>query len=401
MGLSPLYAAPANDLHVSTAPGLHPPFGGPRPVHAKITTFRVCAPRLRSHGCRAGPRCARALGRATRRGAQLLDPCFETGGWRGPARGGPPRPAPGAGFTSSQRPPGACFSPFPRGTRSAIGLGPVLWLRRAMPPRFALHSQAALLPLRARTTGAAPSPPTRSRVLVPRRAAHNRRSGPPGPLSLAAPGSRRRLPLLGLLICLSSARRPARRGARAVLQAAWPPPPPRRACPRAHSRTDASRPGSPHHEFRPVPRSSSTPEPSDPQAPLLRAASDPAAGSPTAALLRLLLPPGAGARGPGAARPGARVGRSDGRCVQRTGTQSARDAERAYGTFLVRGALAAPGPGHARGSRPRPLAAAPPCSAQCSTRAAQSVEGHHRPASAAALVRLVAGAPPGGGRLAR
>jgi len=41
MSLSPLYAAPTNDLHVSIAAGLHQPFDWLRPRHVKITTFRV------------------------------------------------------------------------------------------------------------------------------------------------------------------------------------------------------------------------------------------------------------------------------------------------------------------------------------------------------------------------
>lgn len=43
MSLSPLYAAPIKDLHVTTTAGLHQPFGWLRRGHAKITTFRVCA----------------------------------------------------------------------------------------------------------------------------------------------------------------------------------------------------------------------------------------------------------------------------------------------------------------------------------------------------------------------
>lgn len=69
---------------------------------------------------------------------------------------------------------------------------------------------------------------------------------------------------------------------------------------------------------------------------------------------------------------------------------------RAYGTFLVRGGqLQAPVPTTpaARGW-PTPSGGATPCGRHCSTRAAQSVEGHHRPASATAFVRLVAGARP-------
>ena len=60
---------------------------------------------------------------------------------------------------------------------------------------------------------------------------------------------------------------------------------------------------------------------------------DPSAGSPTETLLRLLLPLDAGARrtsGRAEARPPDNspqhpIGRSDGRCVQRAGTHSARD----------------------------------------------------------------------------
>ena len=60
---------------------------------------------------------------------------------------------------------------------------------------------------------------------------------------------------------------------------------------------------------------------------------DPSAGSPTETLLRLLLPLDAGARrtsGHAEARPPDNspqhpIGRSDGRCVQRAGTHSARD----------------------------------------------------------------------------
>ena len=60
---------------------------------------------------------------------------------------------------------------------------------------------------------------------------------------------------------------------------------------------------------------------------------DPSAGSPTETLLRLLLPLDAGARrasGHAGARPPDNspqhpIGRSDGRCVQRAGTHSARD----------------------------------------------------------------------------
>lgn len=138
-------------------------------------------------------------------------------------------------------------------------------------------------------------------------------------------------------------------------------------------------------------------------------ATDPAAGSPTAALLRLLLPPDGQARGAflavRAARQSVQVGRSDGRCVQKTGTQSARGHHaRLLDIPRSRGTVPTPGPYHGGASRVAArLRAAPRCGRQCSTRAAQSVEGHHRPASATALVRLGAGAPAAGcgGGLAR
>lgn len=41
MSLSPLYAAPSKDLHVTRPAGLHQPFGWLRHGHVKITTFRV------------------------------------------------------------------------------------------------------------------------------------------------------------------------------------------------------------------------------------------------------------------------------------------------------------------------------------------------------------------------
>lgn len=67
MSLSPLYAARAKDLHVTTAAGLHRPFGRLRRGHAKVTTFRVCAgplgelppsgpPSLRAAVCRGRSR---------------------------------------------------------------------------------------------------------------------------------------------------------------------------------------------------------------------------------------------------------------------------------------------------------------------------------------------------------
>jgi len=43
MSLSPLYADQKNDLHVNKPTGLHQPFDWLRPVHVKITTFRVFA----------------------------------------------------------------------------------------------------------------------------------------------------------------------------------------------------------------------------------------------------------------------------------------------------------------------------------------------------------------------
>ena len=129
---------------------------------------------------------------------------------------------------------------------------------------------------------------------------------------------------------------------------------------------------------RAVPRSSSTPEPSDPRAvvrthrmilpqvPLRQPCYD-FSFLQTPGPVALLL-------------AGASVGRSDGRCVQRAGTQSAHVAECAYGTFLVHRSISAPDPDHARCS---PVNFVTCCNVHCSTRAAQSVEGHHRPASAA------------------
>jgi len=46
MSLSPLYTALTNDLHVSTAAGLHQPFDWLRLGRVKITTFRVYIRRL-------------------------------------------------------------------------------------------------------------------------------------------------------------------------------------------------------------------------------------------------------------------------------------------------------------------------------------------------------------------
>lgn len=89
MSLSPLYAAPGKDLHVTTAAGLHQPFGGLRRGRAKITAFRVCAGPL---GC---SRRARPGAGAARGPAQLLDPCFETGERGAGAPRRPPRPGPG------------------------------------------------------------------------------------------------------------------------------------------------------------------------------------------------------------------------------------------------------------------------------------------------------------------
>jgi len=50
MSLSPLYVALTNDLHVSTAAGVHQPFDWLLPRHVKITTFRVYI-RLLSISC--------------------------------------------------------------------------------------------------------------------------------------------------------------------------------------------------------------------------------------------------------------------------------------------------------------------------------------------------------------
>ena len=149
---------------------------------------------------------------------------------------------------------------------------------------------------------------------------------------------------------------------------------------------------------------------------------DPSAGSPTETLLRLLLPLSARVRSPFRPAPtrGPRkpaqvrrsidrttslersIGSSDGRCVQRAGTQSARDDDsRLLGIPGSRETLSSLCPDYdrvsfdftslsARGpSRGEPKPARKTgddapfrsscCSDHCSTRAAPNIEGHHRP----------------------
>jgi len=55
MSLSPLYATPTKDLHVTTVAGLHQPFDWLRPRRVKITTFRVYIRRLCTCGLASLP----------------------------------------------------------------------------------------------------------------------------------------------------------------------------------------------------------------------------------------------------------------------------------------------------------------------------------------------------------
>lgn len=98
-------------------------------------------------------------------------------------------------------------------------------------------------------------------------------------------------------------------------------------------------------------------------APPLSHTDDPSAGSPTETLLRLLLPLDAGDRGTSVSgtRPNSSpqrpIGRSDGRCVQRAGTHSARDDDaRLRGIPGSRRKVASVDPNHAaRSGVPCPL----------------------------------------------
>ena len=307
--------------------------------------------------------------------------------------GGAPRarppPAQAAGLTPSQRPRLLFTFPSRYSIRYRAPARTEASARDAAALRAALSSSATV-PARRRHRGrAVPADPLEGPRRRPRGPQQWARRVPPrSPLRGVAPLSAPGLTDMLKFGPSPGAPRGLRRSCRREAARAAAPRPPAGAF---EHRCFASRESAP----RAVPRSSSTPGPSDPRA-ALRAR-------------RVILPQVPlrqpcydfsflQAPGPAAALlAGAPVGRSDGRCVQRAGTQSARAAERAYGTFLVRGGVAAPGPDHARRS---PVPRGTRCGAQCSTRAAQSVEGHHRPASAA---RSSGSSPalPRGGRLAR
>lgn len=280
----------------------------------------------------------RGLPRA-RRGAWLLGPCFETG----PAGRRP------AGFRSFERPQGVLFTVRSRYLVRYRSRG-VFSLGRAAPP-FALHAQAALLAAQARRppygactlSGGALGPPRGGPAPAP----HSAPSGRAPPASLAATGNPGWFLLRGVLICLSSARRPRRLGPRS------PAGPPRgalcgaargtRRAPRRRrrgalrSRAGASRGGRVRTASRAPPRSSSPPGPRHP--PAGRSGADRAAGATCGAregsirrfTYGYLVTTSPSSRRGGSrpfARPGRSpprpVGRSDGRCVQGAGTHPAR-----------------------------------------------------------------------------
>lgn len=204
----------------------------------------------------------------TRRAAWLLGPCFETG----PACRRP------AGFRSFERPQGVLFTVRSRYLVRYRSRG-VFSLGRAAPP-FTLHAQAALLSAPARRlpygactlSGGALGPPRG----LPAPAPHSASSGRASPVSLAAPGNPGWFLLLGVLICLSSARRPRRLGPRSptgLLRASLRraarrrlPAPRRRRHGALRSRVGASRGVRVRTASRAPPRSSSTPGPRHPPA---------------------------------------------------------------------------------------------------------------------------------------
>lgn len=191
MSLSPLYAAPIKDLHVTTTAGLHQPFGWLRRGHAKITTFRVCAGPLGTSWTVAAAlrvRCAPPCAGATRGPAQLLDPCFETGERAAATRGGLGRPVRRVAVSRLLSAPRGCFSPFAHATRCAIGLGPVFSLGWGTPPVRAILSNSATASPVGPGTGMSPRAPCRSRHGPVSHATHNCHSGPAAPCSLAATG---------------------------------------------------------------------------------------------------------------------------------------------------------------------------------------------------------------------
>ena len=270
-------------------------------------------------------------------------------GLRAGGGGSPPARARDSSLASFERPPGAAFQHSLALLAALSDSGRVQpWGGRT--PRFALHAQAALLRgPRAGPPGCHRVPPALPGRSPPRRARPQSLGPGSSPFARRYSGNRVCFLFLGLLICLSSARRRAARGAASRVLGRWHPPPRRRrrrAPPRVppHSDVGASHETSARRrECRLVLRPSSSTEPSGPllSVSLLAEYSlartsvpqsqprgmDPAAGSPTAALLRLLLPPDGRARGAFAgpdSSPVRPVGRSDGRCVQKTGTQSAR-----------------------------------------------------------------------------
>lgn len=307
-----------------------------------------------------------------------------------------------AGFRSFERPSGASFSPFARATWSAIGLGPVFSLGRASPPvRAALSSGATPRVARARGDGALTRSGGGFLLTSPPGSAtpHSAPSGRARPASLAATGNPCWCLLLGVLICLSPARRLRPLGGVAPSRAGLPvsPAEPAGGYPPPSGRSPGGGRAFGNRCFVPgctasrcPPRPSSRPEPRHPPVWVLARQGirrpgtgpapprDPSAGSPTDTLLRLLLPPGARARrrSPGAPGDSPRrpVGRSDGRCVQGAGTHPAR-----VGDTRLRDIPGSRGRSSPR-SQPRAGLAGRPasrprarCPAQCSTRAAQGV----------------------------
>ena len=306
------------------------------------------------------------------------------------------------------------------------------------PPAFALHAQAALLRQHARGAHRAITvcrrpfqtarprrharpQPARARLLPFRSPLlrEPRLLSPPGLTDMLKFGPSPRPAQGGLLASRGAARRPAVPTLRRCTARGVPP---------WHSKSDDShRAEARRHQSRSVLRSSSTPEPSGPLLPVDRCVRSAVSTSCHASKTQMIRPqvplrqpcydfsflqtgrlaelPAAQGAAVRTARQSVQVGRSDGRCVQKTGTQSAcGDHARLLDIPRSRGTIPTPGPYHGGSSRVAALLdAATPCGRQCSTRAAQSVEGHHRPASATALVRLVAGAPAAdcGGGLAR
>lgn len=284
---------------------------------------------------------------------------------------------PGSGLLSGRR---ASFSPFARATWSAIGPGSYLALEGPrLPSRCTLKQRYSTRGPQDHRTGLAPSAAGHSRPLAAVCVRAPQRAFGAGSSRVARRwGESRLVSAPGRTDMLkfrpsSPAPRAAQAGRTAAGRAS-PGSTRQTACteapvPRRHAFEGRCFPGraGPHRVSRAAAlfvvaraEASAGAGGAGPTAARAAHARDPSAGSPTDTLLRLLLPPGAGARGLGRSPPRP-VGRSDGRCVQGAGTQSARVRPRAYGTFLVRGGVPARGPGHGgRSGHPRRRGLCPP-----------------------------------------